>query len=217
MRRGIPTASSFNKIITAKEGRLSKSSRKYIAELLRDAAQPDAAYFSQRGVFRGNQSMQHGIDTEGEARRWYAMEMDADVRMVGFCLADCETYGCSPDGLMGLVMKGGNSATCRGVLELKCPDLDTHFGYLMDETLPLEYKVQVHGQLAVTGADYAHFVSYAHAAQGLIVTVEPDDFTRRVKEAVEEFVGEYLEAAKRLGVILRRPRAVLAEGEVATF
>jgi hypothetical protein len=205
IRRAIPTASCFDKIITAKEGRLSKSYPKYIAELLSQAAMPDASYFARDGVWRGTQAMQDGNETEPQARKWYTMETGNRVQMVGFCLADSEEYGCSPDGAIGLVQHE-LADTIEGTLELKCPMLKTQFEYLLEQTLPIEYRVQVHGQLAVTGAQWCDFVSYHLDAPGLIVRVEPDDFTKQVKEAVEEFVDKLTAEAKRLGVILRKEK-----------
>lgn len=201
IRRAKPTASNFKKIIRASDGNLSKSYRPYLAELLSEAAMSLPNYISTRGVSRGTQAMQDGKDSEGEARAWYAMEKGLDVQMVGFCMADSGCYGCSPDGVIGL-RQSREGDTVEGTLELKCCLLRTHFDYLLKGRLPLEFKPQVHGQLVVTVAKWVDFVSYHPDARPLVVRVEPDSYTERVKAAVEEFVGELIHEAKRLGVML---------------
>lgn len=217
IRRGVPTASEFNRIIRASDGTLSKGRKKFLAELLEEAAMPDAAYFSSRGVWRGTQAMQDGKDVEGEARAWYAMHADCDVQMVGFCMSAAGTYGCSPDGVLGL-MRRPEGDTCKKGLELKCPLLKTQFERLLDPgRLPPEYKVQVHGCMAVTGANCWDFVSYHPDAGGVIIPVERDAYTEQVKSAVEEFVAELIHEAQRLGVILGSRQTEPAEADAVRF
>ena len=47
-----------------------------------------------------SQAMQHGIDTEEEARFAYELETGSEVKQVGFIELD-DWIGCSPDGLVG--------------------------------------------------------------------------------------------------------------------
>lgn len=202
IRRGKPTCSSLHKIIRASDGKLSKSRNKYIAELLAEAAMPDAAYFSTRGVWRGTQAMQDGKDSEGAARAWYAMETNLDVQQVGFLESDCGCWGGSPDGVLGLKQMSKGQATIEGGVEIKCCQLDTQFHVLLQGKLPLEYKTQIHGHLALSGAQFWDFVSYHPNARGFIIRVYPDSFTEQVQAAVEEFVGELTREAQRLGVML---------------
>src|SRR5690606_24261981 len=59
-----------------------------------------------------NSAMQHGIDTEPEARAAYEFHCDADVVEVGFIdHPEIEMAGASPDGLVG----------DDGMIEIKCP------------------------------------------------------------------------------------------------
>lgn len=178
-RMGIPTASQFARIMTpAKRGYSSQASG-YICELIAEL----------RGVEKDrytSDAMQHGIDTEAEARAWYAFTRDIDVRQVGFCMTDDGRFGCSPDGLVG----------DDGGAEIKCPEPKTHVEYLLDGGLPLAYKCQVHGSLFVTGRAWWDFVSYCPPMPELVVRVTPDDFTDALRGALDRFHAEF-EAAKK--------------------
>jgi hypothetical protein len=58
--------------------------------------------------------------------------------------------GASPDGLVGE----------DGLIEIKCPRLDTHLQYLADDEIPEEYLPQMLWQLACTERQWIDFVSY---------------------------------------------------------
>jgi hypothetical protein len=176
-RKGIPTASSFDKILTPKKGEASSSQEDYLCELVAErlALVPPA----DRPM---NGAMRHGVDFEAEARRWFEFETDAEVRQVGFVTTDCGRFGCSPDGLL----LGPDGEFVAG-LELKCPQGKTHVKYLLDGTLPTEYRCQVHGALIVTGLPLWHFVSYAPGLAPLHVEVRPDAFTEKLRAALEVF------------------------------
>ena len=176
-RQGIPTASNFDKIVTPAKGELSKQADAYIYELIADrimGVPENVEAFTSR-------EMQYGIDTEPEARAWYQMETGLTVRKVGFCVADDGSMGCSPDGLVD--PDGG--------IEIKCPLAKTHIGYLMQGGLPTEYKLQVHGSLVVTGRRYWSFVSYCPGIKPVNIKVEPDDFTAKLRDALEAFTARY--------------------------
>jgi YqaJ-like viral recombinase domain len=137
-------------------------------------------------------AMQYGIDTEPEARQWYATYTRNSVRRVGFVTTADGRFGCSPDGL--IEPDGG--------LELKCPLLKTHVGYLRDGGLPSEYKCQVHGCLAVTGAKWWDFVSFCHGAPPILIRVEPDDFTKALRDALDLFHERYDAEWKRIEAMM---------------
>ncbi len=59
--------------------------------------------------------------------------------------------GASPDGLI---------ADGEGILEIKCPIETTHTTTLMTDKVPSKYVPQIQWQMAVTGARFAHFISY---------------------------------------------------------
>lgn len=173
-RMGIPTASSFDKIITTK-GELSTSRTKYLYKLVAEklSGTVEESYT--------NPAMQHGIDTEDEARKVYELVTLTDVDQVGFCLSDCERYGASPDGLVG----------DDGLLEIKCPKAETHIEYLLNGKLPTAYFQQVQGQLLVTGRKWCDFMSYYPNLKPFIVRVERDEeFIKKLEQALIDFDEE---------------------------
>lgn len=198
LRAGIPTASSFDRIITG-QGKPSLSRPKLLAELVeerRNGARPNA--FSSRGRI-GTAAMEAGRSSEPEARLAYAARMNVTVHQVGFVPSPCGLFGCSPDGLVnpksyasGRDRDGRRWVDCHadGLLELKCPMPATHEKYLAKGVLPNEYRPQVHGQLVVTGLPWVDFVSHAHGHDPLIVRVTPDDYTEAVRAALLSFVEE---------------------------
>lgn len=181
-RRGIPTASNFDKIITS-EGRPSKQRQKYLYELVGEklGGIVDEGYQSF--------AMLQGIEKEAEARALYEL-IHEPVQEVGFCLSDCERFGCSPDGLVGE----------HGLVEIKCPIISTHIGYLLaGEEVPTDYFQQVQGQLLVTGRKWCDFVSYYPGLKPLIVREEPHDtFQKVLKKELEMFCHELDELARKL-------------------
>ncbi len=177
-RRGIPTASSFSKIITPKTGVLSKTSDKYIAEIIAETVEPDNS-------FQGNQWTERGHELEPEARNWYEFQTGCDVRQVGMILLDDLTAGVSPDGLID----------DDGMLEIKCPKPSTHVEWLLNGGLPDEHKPQCHAALHIAQRKWLDFVSYCPKFKPLLVRVEPDEYTEKVGAALEAF-KEKLSAAK---------------------
>lgn len=183
LHRGRATASSFHKILTAKTQKLSSQCNELICELIAQ----EATLGPIQGPEVMTRPMERGIDIEPEARRWYEMERGLDVREVGFCLTDDGRFGCSPDGLVG--EEGG--------LELKCPLLKTHVGYLTGpKEIPGEYKAQVHGCLIVTEREWWDFLSYAPGLPPFMLRVVPDSFTHELRVALEIFWSNYQEARK---------------------
>jgi hypothetical protein len=181
-RRGLPTCSEFNRIITAVKGEYSKGAEGYIDQLIGEVVSLDPPIMTD---WPGNPAMKHGRDTEAEARNWYAVERNATVRQTGFCIADCGRFGGSPDGLVD------ESDDGEGVLELKCPQPQQHVRYLRDACLPADYKAQCHGHLLVSGRGWVDFMSYARGFPPLIVRVKPDAYTRLLEKYLERFWVEY--------------------------
>lgn len=175
-RRGIPTASGADKIITPAKGDLSKSCRDYACQLIAETILP-AHYWIDDDV--QTRDMANGSYTEREARHYLEMELGTDIQQVGFVLSDCRRFGASPDGFSG---------PRRGV-ELKCPKHKTQIRYLDDGVLPVEYAPQVHWSLCVTKFEAWTFMSYAPGLPPLIIQVEPSEYTVKVAEAMEKFAS----------------------------
>lgn len=187
IRKGRATASEFKNILTP-TGLLSKSSQKYIQKLVRECVCDDPMQFI------GNKYTEWGNETEAEAREVFSEIMNLEVVEVGFInRADSAPIGCSPDGL---IVGNRNIAipNCYiGGLEIKCPQVDKHVEYLLEGVLPDEYKLQVHGSMAVTGLPFWYFMSYFPGLKPLILKIERDEFTDKVTDALNDFVIRYAE------------------------
>lgn len=157
-RLGIPTASAFKKIITSAKMLPSKSADGYINTLVSELFSGYSDETFQTDL------MMRGHELEEEAVHYYEFETERDVERVGFCLEDEGRFGCSPDGLLEA-----------GGLEIKCCSSGVHVGYLLREVLPTEYRLQVLGNLLVTGRDWWDFMSYHPDIPPLIVrTIRSD-------------------------------------------
>jgi hypothetical protein len=194
LRRGVPTASEFHRVVMPASGKPSTSAAKYIAQLIADEYDLIPAVLTERP---NNPAMRHGNECEPEARAWYAFETGHEVRQVGFVTTDDGRLGCSPDGIIveapecdGLILTNGYL----GGLELKCPQPKAHEAYLRKGRLPTEYRCQVHGQLVVTGLPWVDFVSYCPETDPLLVRVEPDEFTELLRKELASFVRRHKEA-----------------------
>lgn len=176
LRRGIPTASRFDMIMTAVTCKPSSSQAKLIDQLLAESLLPAET------VERSSADMEHGMILEAEARCAYELGYAPDkVTEVGFILSDCGRFGCSPDGLVG---------DKRGV-EIKCPNPSTQVSYVRAGVLPSEYKCQVHGSMIVSGRSEWDFFSYARGLPPLCVTVRADDFTNKLRVEIDAFCMLY--------------------------
>lgn len=183
VRNGYPTASDANRILTPK-GKKSAAWTTYISELcaaLLELPGSGPSAFSENGRM-GNPAMQAGRDAEPEARKFYTLHTGNRVQQVGFVESSCKRYGCSPDGVIGT----------EGGLELKCPMGKTHAAYVIKGGLPNEYRPQVHAQLVVTGWKWVDFMSYCPGQPPVLVRVEPDDYTKLMAEALDEFHDRYV-------------------------
>jgi hypothetical protein len=175
LRRGRPTASCFDKIITPAKGELSKSATDYACQLIAETMTPPHYWI---GNDYQSGPMANGSRTEREARDYLEMQLNQDIRQVGFVTTDDGSVGASPDGLIDPSL---------GV-ELKCPEHKRQIRYLIDGVLPVEYRPQVHGNMLVTGRSEWLFMSYAVGLPPLIVPVKVDEFTQKLAEALQQFL-----------------------------
>lgn len=190
-RAGKVTASNADRIITP-TGKLSAQADGLINEMIAETLMAGAP----QGVEQwASKAMQYGIDTEPVARAWYSFSLDVDVEQVGFCVSDCGRFGCSPDGLVG----------DDGGLELKCPQAQTHIGYLRAGCLPPAYVAQVHHSLIVTGREWWDFVSYCVGLPEFRIRVTPGPYTGQLREALEQFWPQYEAALSMVRGLLPAP------------
>jgi hypothetical protein len=198
LRKGIPTASNFGRILTPKTMKVSASGIKYAQELVGERL----CKIPPEGVESATtRAMKWGTLCEQQARAFYCMDVGQDVFNGGFCLSDDGRFGASPDALIGLKLPGEHSdfASTEGCLELKCPQAGTQIEYLCAGVLPDDYKCQVHGQLIVTGAKWVDFLSYCPGLPEFKIRVEPDAFTDALRKALDTWYRDFEALCERFG------------------
>jgi hypothetical protein len=207
-RLGIPTASEFDRILTPAKLQLATAATKYMCVKLAEwmYGAPLEAFVSPW--------MERGKDLEAEAIRYYEMERDVETQPIGLVLTDDGNAGASPDRLVG-----DEREERLGLLEMKCPALETHVGYMLNpQSLLDEYRLQVQGQLWVcAGRGWCDLMSYYPGFPAVLVRALPDE---RVQAALSQhipaFVQTMLAAREKLTQMygeLRRER-VTAEQRV---
>lgn len=158
-RAGRPTASCFDQILTPKTMKPSAQAQKYLYTLAGERLAGCKAESFQ------SDWMRRGLEVEEEAKALFQMIRDVELRQVGLVYPDeNKLFSCSPDGLM----------ETEG-LELKCPAMHTHVGYLLAGILPSDYIPQVQGSMLITGFMRWNFMSYYPGLPPLIITVNRDD------------------------------------------
>jgi hypothetical protein len=177
LRAGVPTASEFSRILKPKTCKPSTSQEDYICDLIAQKliGTPEPWVDSYQSP-----DMKRGTWTELEARRWFQLEKDMDVQQVGFCLTDDGKLGCSPDGLLE-----------DSGLELKAPAPKTQIRYLLDSTLPDDYRGQVHGSMIVTGRPSWWFMSYCPGLPPLLLHIVEDEYTALLRAELARFLEKY--------------------------
>jgi putative phage-type endonuclease len=190
-RLGIPTASSFDSIITS-TGKPSTQADAYANKLIAEwlVGAPVDEY--------KNDWMLRGNELEPQARAYYEMQADCEVKQVGFVLRDDRRVGCSPDGL-----------TAGGLVEIKCPAPHTHVEYLLNGKVPTKYIPQVQGQMLITESEWCDFVSYHPLMPPVIVRVARDEkFIAALNEELDKLLNLM---ADRKAILINRGLAPLME------
>jgi hypothetical protein len=189
VRKGIPTASRFDMILTAVQAKPAAAQETLINQLLAESIMPP-----QQGLIKNvmTEEMETGMILEAEARCRYELEFaDLPVTEVGFIMADNGLYGGSPDALVGDV----------GGVEIKCPSPSVQIGYIRSGTLPNEYRCQVHGYLAITGRAWWDFFAYARNLPVFKIRVYRDDFTLKLESELLNFASKYQKAREAFGIM----------------
>lgn len=194
IRKGKPTASNFDKIVTAAKCELSKSADGFINDLIGETFAPDF-----EPEFQGNWLTRRGNELEPQARLAFQVYTALDVETVGFCVHDNGILGCSPDAL---IKDGGEYVAG---LEIKCPAPGTHVGYVRTGGMPDTYKQQVHGSMIVTGLRQWHFWSFFPGMQPHHVLVTWDDYTDKMQASLLKFCDLYRTAYEQTVNKLKLP------------
>lgn len=180
LRLGIPTASCFHRIITPKTLKPSKQADDYLAWLLAEwiyGAPLDSVQTDY---------MQRGHDMEPAAVKSYEFETGRKTETVGFITTDDGMIGASPDRLV---------VGCKRLLEIKAPALQTHVAYMLHRDVDDDYRVQLQGQLWVSGDEGVDIQSYYPGLPSVIIPVERDPkYQDALSEALPGFVARLLQA-----------------------
>jgi len=185
IRLGKVTASRVSDVVAKTKTGYGASRANYAAQLIAErlTGVPAESYI--------NAAMQHGTDTEPEARSAYEFYQGVTVEQVAFvphpAIAEA---GCSPDGLVG-----GD-----GQVEIKCPQTATHLETLLGQNIPSKYITQVQFQMACTGRKWCDWVSYdprmPESMRLFVVRVARDD--NHIAELETEVTMFLLEMSAKL-------------------
>lgn len=172
-RIGIPTASCYDKIITPKTRKPSASADRYIWNLL-------AEWLTGQSLDESvSQWMERGTEMESEAVQFYELHGDMETERIGFCLRDDRKTGCSPDRTVGV----------DGLLEIKCPSMPVHIGYMLNPDGLEGYACQAQGQLYITGRQWVDLLSYnPELPPALVRYYRDEELIRSLSEAVDAFL-----------------------------
>ena len=185
LRCGKVTASRVADVVAKTKTGYSASRANYLAQLIAErlTGTPAESYT--------NAAMQHGVDTEPEARAAYEFYQGVTVDQVAFVPhPKIDQAGASPDGLVN----------DDGLVEIKCPNTATHLETLLGQAVPAKYADQMQFQMACTGRKWCDFVSYdprmPEHMRLFIRRVARDD--KRINELETEIAGFLLEMAVKL-------------------
>ena len=121
-------------------------------------------------------AMQHGLDTEEEAKAAYEAETGSLVGEAGFYdHPRIDNFGATPDGLIGR----------DGLIETKAPTTPTFVDWIMAGVVPEEHKPQMIVQCACAGRSWVDFVAY----DPRIKDSERRLFVRRFTPSAEEIAA----------------------------
>lgn len=195
-RCGKVTASRVADVIAKTKSGWGASRGNYMAELIAERLT------GVKAEGYTNAAMQHGIDTEPQARMAYEFACDAEVNEVGFIAHRfIPMTGASPDGIVG------ND----GLVEIKCPGTATHIETLLTGVIPEKYITQMSWQMACTERTWCDFVSFDPRLpealriytrritrdDSLTISLEKDvqKFLIELEEKLDALTRKYLRAA----------------------
>lgn len=198
LRRGIPTASEFSKIITPAKGQLSEQWRKYAARLIWEKLMHTTTQ-----SLAGIEHIEDGKRLEPAAVAQFEFTYEVQTKRVGFVTTDDGMVGASPDRFI----VGPSTRT----LEVKSPTGPIHLGYMLFGH-EAAYRPQIQGQLWVCEAEEGVFYSYAERAPAYVIETRRDDeYISKLEAAMREFNENLVrctEKAHSLGVFQAFDEAV---------
>ena len=176
-RMGKVTASALSNVMMAKT---AAGYQNYMAQLIceRLTGEPVETFKSA--------AMEHGTETEPQARAFYELETGNEVVECGFIPhPTLANSGASPDGLIG----------DDGGLEIKAPQPAKHIKNLMGGTIDKAYMLQMQWQMECTGREWCDFVSFnpsfpAHLQLHVQKVKRDQEMIEDITAAVTSFLSE---------------------------
>lgn len=145
LRLGKVTASRVADVIAKTKTGYSASRANYMAQLIAERLTGTVAEAYT------NAAMQHGTETEPEARAAYEFYQSVAVEQIAFVPhPKIDQAGCSPDGMVD----------ADGLVEIKAPNTATHLETLLSQAIPTKYIPQMMFQMACCDRQWVDFVSY---------------------------------------------------------
>lgn len=188
LRLGKATASNYG-IIMANEGKaFGEPAKRYAIQLALEQIKGCKSEFSFT-----NEHMERGHEQEPIARMLYEEMNFVDVDNGGFF--DHETYGDSPDGLVGV----------DGVIEIKSVIAATHYSTITRGSFDPAYKWQLIGHLDCSGRQWVDFISYCsdfpdgkQLAVYRLTASECAEEIERLRSRRADFINLVAETKKRI-------------------
>jgi hypothetical protein len=198
MRLGKVTSSRLDEVCAKRQdGKESEKRKGYknekIAELLAD----------RPVTHEVSKWMIQGLNDQPLAQAEYELRTGREVRAIGLAIhPEIEGFLASTDGIVL-----DPNANDMGVLEIKCPKMETHTKILRTRSIPDEYIWQMFGEMACTRCHWADFVSYCADMpqpyqlyvtrlswdQGMIAGIESEvvQFLSEVNQEIQKLAMEY--------------------------
>ena len=188
-RLGHVTASCISDVMSKGKGGESITRHKYkmklVAERITGTIQESFT----------NAAMEWGIQQEEVAAMAYEVVKDTFVEPTGFVHHPyIKWLGVSPDRLVGNI----------GLIEIKCPNTNTHLEYLLSQQIPTKYFNQMQAQMWCTDREWCDFVSFdprlSKKNQLLIIRLQRDNsFIAEMEAEITHFLTEVENLIIQLG------------------
>jgi hypothetical protein len=193
IRAGIPTASSFSKIVTP-SGQPSRQAQGLMNFLLAEYVLGRSLADEQPQTFW----MERGADLEASAVKAYEFHSGLSTTECAIVTSDDGLIAASPDRLVDE----------NGVCEIKCPSPQVHVGRLLNNEIESDYKCQLQGQLWIMEREWVDIVSYHPQMPPCITRVNRDEdyievLSRGVRAFVNVMLERRLELERRFGPFTR--------------
>ena len=193
LRLGIPTASSFDKIMTPAKRQRSSQADHYMDRLIYEWSTGEVC----EDEMYQSQWMQRGQEKEDGAIAAYEFQADIETQPGGFFTLDNALAGASPDRLVG----------DDGLLEIKCPLGPQQVG-AWRRGIGADHTCQLQGQLWICEREWVDVFSY-HPRWPVKPKrlLRDEEFIEDLESAVNEFIEQMLrvraDAERDIGPFLR--------------